>query len=227
MTKNAERAAANGAEPPTSQFPTYLLERFRAWRATKYQADRSWYAQLSDNGQRPRAMIIACCDSRVDVQALLGAEPGELFMVRNVANLCPPFAPDHEHHGTSAAIEYAVTALKVAHIVVLGHAQCGGVAAYHDRADAIAAGKGSTSFVDRWMDILRPAYQRLEAGERAERVRALEQEGVKTSLRNLAGFPFVRDAIDSGRLTLHGGWFDISEGQLHVLEPETGLFQPV
>ena len=207
-------------------FPTYLLERFRAWRATRFERDRSWYAQLADRGQSPRAMIIACCDSRVDVQALLGAEPGELFMVRNVANLVPPFAPDHEHHGTSAAIEYAVTALKVAHIVVLGHAHCGGVAAYHDKREN-GGGPGGSTFVDRWMDILAPAYERmadLEA-ERPVRLCKLEQEGVLASLRNLEGFPFVKEALDAGRLTLHGGWFDISTGMLHVFNPETQAFE--
>lgn len=219
------------------RFPNYLIDRFRAWKATRYDADRAWYARLADRGQNPRAMIIACCDSRIDVQALLGAEPGELFMVRNIANLTPPYAPDHMHHGTSAAIEYAVKVLGVAHIVVLGHAQCGGVAAYFDKraegkSTALGEGEGDgdgATFVDRWLDILAPAYERVQAmeGDRKTRIEALEKEAVLASISNLESFPFVRDAVESGRLTLHGGWFDITSGMLHVFDEEEGVFSPV
>lgn len=213
--------------------PEYIVRRVHGWQATTFAESRSWYKRLADEGQQPRAMIIACCDSRIDVQALLGAEPGELFMVRNIANLTPPYAPDHMHHGTSAAIEYAVKVLGVAHIVVLGHAQCGGVAAYFDKraegkSTALGEGEGAT-FVDRWLDILAPAYERVQAmeGDRKTRIEALEKEAVLASIRNLEGFPFVRDAVESGRLTLHGGWFDITSGMLHVFDEEEGVFSPV
>lgn len=223
-------------ETPTSPVPSYMAERFQAWRATRYASDRAWYAQLAEAGQHPRAMVIACCDSRVDVHGLLGAQPGDIFMVRNVANLCPPYEPDHEHHGTSAAIEFAVTSLKVAHILVLGHAHCGGVAAFMDRRDG--AQKGESNFIDRWMDILEPGYQRLqshtefdaekdEAARRKGRLRVLEQEAVLCSLRNLHGFPFVRDAVKAGKLTLHGAWFDIAEGALYGFDPATQRFAPL
>lgn len=212
------------------KLPNYLVDRFRSWRATRFASDRAWYAQLMDYGQRPRAMVIACCDSRVDVHGILGAEPGELFMVRNVANLCPPYAPDHEHHGTSAAIEFAVNHLKVAHIVVMGHAHCGGVASYLERRDHPESEEGDSPFIDRWMDLLAPAYERLSAAggeDAAARQKALEQEGVLCSLRNLLGFPFVDKAVEAGRLTLHGVWLDIAEGDLHAYDPEAGAFTPL
>ena len=217
-------------DPGVGQLPKYLAERFRAWKATRFAEDKAWYAQLAEKGQRPRAMIISCCDSRVDVQTMLGAEPGEIFHVRNVANLCPPYERDHAHHGTSAAIEFAVTGLEVSHIIVIGHAHCGGVKAYLERRDAGEDAEGDKTFIDRWTDILAPAYERLPkaaSGDEAvkkDRLRSLEQEGVLSSLRNLMGFPFVKEAVEAGRLSLHGAWFDIGEGALHSYDPETGSF---
>lgn len=244
MAKDADGLGAQVKAPtPAERLPDYLADRFHAWRSTRYAGDRAWYAQLAAGGQHPRAMVVACCDSRVDVPGLLGAQPGDLFMVRNVANLCPPYAPDHEHHGTSAAIEYAVTALKVAHVIVLGHANCGGVAAYLDRRDGelsgpakSAAGSGASRFIDRWMEILAPGYERLNgagagaanaAEKRRQRLRALEHEAVLCSIRNLLSFPFVQSAVDEGRLTLHGAWFDIADGALYSYDPARDMFTAV
>jgi carbonic anhydrase len=174
-------------------------------------------------------MVIQCCDSRVNVAEIFGAEPGDLFIVRNIANLVPPYGPDHNHHGTSAAVEYAATVLIVAHIVVVGDSMCGGVQACHD----MCAGKApeleaSSSFIGRWMDILRPGYDRVVArvaGEAAQKAE-LEREAVLVSLRNLETFPFVAEAQRAGVLTLHATWFDIGTGELHAWEAETG-FAPV
>lgn len=211
--------------------PNYLCERFRAWKATKFEDLRAWYARLMSEGQRPRTMLISCCDSRMDTVAMFGAEPGDLFVVRNVANLIPPYAPDQDHHGTSAAVEYAVTALKVAHIVVVGHSSCGGVAACHDMCSGAAPELDeASSFIGRWMDILRPGYERI-SGEpcetREDALRALEHEAVRTSLRNLVTFPFVKQAVDDGLLTIHGVWIDISAGTMHGLEPDSGEFSAI
>ncbi len=211
--------------------PGYLVDRYSGWKALKFDKDSAWYARLAEDGQRPRAMLLSCCDSRVDAVAMFGAEPGDLFVVRNVANLVPPYTPDHEHHGTSAAIEYAVSALKVAHIVVMGHSNCGGVQACHDMCagDAPELDKAS-SFVGRWMDILRPTYEAHAEKlpkDRAPRLRAFEKQAVLTSLDNLASFPFVEEAMKRGVLTLHGAWIDIAAGRLHVYDSKLGGFAPV
>lgn len=215
-------------QPPLQPLPGYLVERYRAWHNLRFSQNRAWHARLAAEGQRPRAMMISCCDSRINILEIFGAEPGDLFVVRNVANLVPPYSPDHQHHGTSAAVEYAVNALKVAHIVVVGHSNCGGVQACHDMCAGHAPElEEASSFIGRWMDILRPGYERVAASvaDPAERKAALEREAVLVSLRNLATFPFVRQAVDAGVLTLHGAFVDIATGALMV-RGESG-FAPV
>jgi carbonic anhydrase len=203
--------------PATSPLPGYLVDRYRAWHGRGFADNRAWYARLAQIGQRPRTMLVSCCDSRVNIVEMFGAEPGDLFVVRNVAGLVPPWSPDHRHHGTSAAVEYAVEVLKVAHIVVVGHSNCGGVHACHDMCAGLAPElEQATSFVGRWMDILRPGYERVAArvAEPDARKAALEEEAVLTSLRNLGSFPFVTDAVAAGLLTLHGAFVEIGTGAL-------------
>ncbi len=207
--------------------PSYLVKRFSGWKATTYAENRAWFKRLSE-GQHPRAMIISCCDSRVHVTSLFGADQGEFFLHRNIANLVPPYQPDGQQHGTSAAVEYAVTALKVAHVIVMGHSSCGGVQGCLD----MCAGRApqleeKTSFVGRWMDILRPGYERVKDIPAEQQPRALEKEGVIVSLENLMTFPFVADAVKSGELSLHGLWHDIGEGAVEGFDPESGTFQPI
>jgi len=199
--------------------PTYLVQRYHGWKATTFEDNHSWYRRLASEGQRPRAMVISCCDSRVHVTAIFGAEQGEFFIHRNVANLVPAYLPDGEPHGTSAAVEYAVTALKVAHIIVLGHSNCGGVKACHDMCTGHAPElEKSSSFVGRWMDILRPGFERIKDIEGAEdQVASLEREAVMISIENLITFPFVKEAVNKNDLTLHGLWTDIAEGTLNNL----------
>jgi carbonic anhydrase len=213
-----------------STLPTYLSERYQTWRSRRYAENATWYARLARDGQRPRAMIVSCCDSRLDSVAMFGAEPGDLFVVRNVANLIPPYNPDHSHHGTSAAIEYAVRNLRVAHIVIVGHSNCGGVEACHQMCSGNAPELAATgSFVGRWMDILRPAYERTAnaSGTLEERLEALEKDAVRHSLDNLAGFPFVSEAVRGGLLSLHGAWVDIGAGKLFSLDPQDDRFVEV
>ncbi len=205
--------------------PAYLIQRYHGWKATTYQGNKAWYRRLAESGQHPRAMVISCCDSRVHVTSIFGADEGEFFIHRNIANLVPPYNPDGEYHGTSAAVEYAVTALKVAHIVVLGHSSCGGVKGCHD----MCAGNApelelKSSFVGRWMDILRPGYERVLPLPAAEQTRALEKQAVLVSLENLMTFPFVRDAVESEFLTLHGLWNDTGEGGLEQFDPALNAF---
>jgi carbonic anhydrase len=207
--------------------PSYLVQRFHGWRATAYQENKAWYRRLAASGQHPRAMVVSCCDSRVHVTSIFGADEGEFFIHRNVANLVPPYNPDGERHGTSAAVEYAVTSLGVAHIVVLGHSNCGGVKGCHDMCSGAAPQlEEKTSFVGRWMDILRPGYDRV-AGLAAElQVPALEKQAVLVSLENLMTFPFVASAVADDRLTLHGLWNNTGEGALEHYDPARG-FMPV
>ncbi|MEM8792884.1 MAG: carbonic anhydrase [Pseudomonadota bacterium] len=216
-------------DAPISPIPKYLIREYESWQQGSFAENRLWYARLADKGQSPRAMLISCCDSRIDVVGMFGAEPGDLFVVRNVANLVPPYHPDHQHHGTSAAVEYAVNALGVAHIIVVGHSNCGGVKACHDMCTGEAPELEETSsFIGRWMDILREPCTRIlaDGSNTADLPRRLEQEAVLTSIRNLQTFPFVREAVAAGKLSLHGGWIDIATGTLHAAD-ERGHFKPV
>ncbi|PRX37314.1 carbonic anhydrase [Meinhardsimonia xiamenensis] len=214
---------------PVRPLPAYLVQRYHGWKATTFAENRAWYKRLAEEGQRPRAMVITCCDSRVHATSIFGADQGEFFIHRNIANLVPPYAPDGDHHGTSAAVEYAVTALKVAHVIVMGHSRCGGVQGCHDMCSGNAPElEKATSFVGRWMDILRPGYERVAGREGVEdALTELEHEAVRVSLENLMSFPFVAQAVEAGDLTLHGAWHEIGSGELHVLDAETGCFVPV
>ena len=206
--------------------PGFLIQRFHGWRATTWHENKAWYRRLAQGGQHPRTMVISCCDSRVHVTSIFGADEGEFFIHRNIANLVPPFNPDGEYHGTSAAVEYAVTTLRVAHIVVLGHANCGGVRGCHDMCKGHAPElEAETSFVGRWMEMLRPSYLDVaDIADEGDRVRALEKAAVVMSLRNLSTFPFVTEAISAEELTLHGLWTSMGEGSLEAYDPATGGF---
>ncbi len=207
--------------------PAYLVSRYRDWKTGLFLEKQDKHARLATEGQSPKVMVISCCDSRVHVTSIFGAETGEFFIHRNVANLVPPFADDNAHHGTSAAIEFAVTALKVEHLVVLGHSQCGGVRHCHDscHGDLPPHPKG---FVDRWMDILRPGYERVKHIEDdAERITALEHISVIVAIENLLEFPFIQEAISSGQLSLHGLWHSIGDGVLMAYDAPSASFKPV
>ena len=209
--------------------PTYLSQRYLGWKATKYQENKAWFHHLADMGQHPRAMVISCCDSRVHVTAIFGSDTGEFFIHRNIANLVPPYQPNGDHHGTSAAVEYAVTTLKVAHIIVLGHSNCGGISSCYDMCSGAAPELEKTSsFVGRWMDILRPGYERVKTlGTREKQIVALEREGVIISLENLMSFPFVQKAVTAETMSLHGLWNNIGEGTLFFYDPKATDWNPV
>ncbi len=208
--------------------PAYLVKRYQGWKATTYTENKGWYRKLADEGQHPRAMVISCCDSRVHVTSIFGADQGEFFIHRNIANLVPPYNPDGEYHGTSAAVEYAVNALKVAHLIVLGHSGCGGVEGCYNMCSGEAPElEKSTSFIGRWMEILRPGFDQLPKGDADTRKRALEKTSVVISLQNLMSFPFVKEAVENDMLSLHGLWNDIGEGGLEVYDPEDSHFKSV
>ncbi len=209
--------------------PAYLVQRYQGWKATNYSENRAWFKRLASEGQHPRAMVISCCDSRVHVTSIFGADQGEFFIHRNIAALVPPYSPDGMHHGTSAAIEYAVTALKVAHVLVLGHSSCGGVQGCVNMCSGKAPElEEKSSFVGRWLDILRPGYEKVaNIPDPADQARALEKQAVLVSIENLMTFPFVREAVEDGNLTLHGLWNEIGEGELECYSPDAGHFVPL
>lgn len=202
-----------------------FIEGFRHFRETYYAENRALFDALAQGGQSPKAMVVSCCDSRVDPALIFGAEPGEMFVLRNVANLVPPYSPDGSYHGTSAALEFAVRTLRVEHIVVLGHARCGGVRALLDAATGEAG-----DFLGSWMEIARKARDDALAaaqGQPREAVqRACEHATVAVSLANLRTFPWICEAVDAGRLTLHGWYFDLESGELSRLG-EGGEFRSV
>lgn len=198
-----------------------LIAGYRRFRDKTWPQQRARFEALAILGQRPRTMVIACSDSRVDPQMIFSAAPGELFVVRNVANLVPPYAPDAAYHGTSAAVEFGVRVLGVARIVVMGHALCGGIRALLEGAPPEAP-----DFVAGWIGIARRARDvalRCDAPE--ARQEAAEHEAVRISLTNLGTFPWVAEAVAAGRLTLHGAHFGVATGRL-VLVPAEGLAVP-
>ncbi|MBR2655396.1 carbonic anhydrase [Yoonia sp.] len=206
--------------------PAYLVERYALWKSTTFETNRLTYHDLATHGQHPRIMVVSCCDSRLQVTSIFAADVGELFIHRNIANLIPQYEPDGRHHGTSAAVEYAVKSLKVAHIVVLGHSGCGGVEGCYNMCSGCAPELDEqTSFVGRWLDIMRPGFDTLPPGDDASRKRALEKSSILISLENLMTFPFVRSAVVDGSLSLHGLWKNIGEGSLESYNPATDLFE--
>ncbi|WP_166037635.1 carbonic anhydrase [Sphingosinicella sp. YJ22] len=206
---------------------TDLIDGYRRFRNRDWGAERERWAELAE-GQSPKVMVIACSDSRVDPSQIFDARPGEMFVVRNVANLVPPYEPDHAYHGVSAALEFAVTQLQVEELVVMGHGFCGGcAAALTGQFDGKGAGAGQ--FISHWVDMLDEARERVrrkfpDLGPEA--FRTMEYEGVRISLRNLMCFPWVRERVEAGSLRLHGAYFAIADGVLHVLDTESGQFKP-
>ena len=204
-----------------------LIAGYRRFRNDGWAHQRERWAELAE-GQNPKVMVIACSDSRVDPSMVFDAGPGEMFVMRNVANLVPPFELGGLRHGVSAAVEFAVTQLGVPEIVVLGHGQCGGISASLSRRfDDKPPGEGG--FISRWMQLLDEARDRIEAeyGHGPAAVRALELEAVKVSLANLRTFPCIPPREAAGTLKLHGAYFAIGEGVLHQLDEASGVFSPV
>ena len=207
--------------------PPDLLSGYKRFRGTRYREEALRYSELAD-GQSPQTLVIACADSRVDPATNFGAAPGELFVVRNVANLVPPCSTTtSDLHGTSAALEFAVCQLGVRDIVVMGHGDCGGVAASLATADNQSVGQ----FLGPWVDLLSDSRDKIlgdkSLADQSARQTALEHEGICLSLENLMSFPFVADAARANRLALHGVWFAIGSGILHWFNGENGRFESI
>jgi carbonic anhydrase len=202
--------------------PQRLTEGYRAFRKTRLPYEQSRFQELADQGQSPETMVIGCCDSRVSPEVIFDARPGELFVVRNVANLVPPYAPDGTYHGVSAALEFAVQALKVKHIVVLGHAQCGGIRAFAESTAPLSPG----DFIGKWMELLGPAARSIDRGD-PDFLTRLEQASIIRGAENLLTFPYVRSAVERGDLRIHAAYFGVATGTLFARDPSTGHFDAV
>jgi carbonic anhydrase len=205
-------------------FPQRLTEGYRAFLDERFPREKNRFEALAEKGQSPEVMVIGCCDSRVSPEVIFDASPGELFVVRNVANLVPPFETGGDYHGTSAALEFAVQALRVKHIVVLGHARCGGIRAFADDKAPLSPG----DFIGGWMNLIAPAAERI--GPRADTdfsdyLARLELAAIENSLNNLMTFPCVRILVERGKLQLHGAFFGVASGVLMVRDPETGEYK--
>jgi carbonic anhydrase len=205
-------------------FPQHLLDGYRTFTSQRLPTEQSRYRDLSVRGQSPEVMVIGCCDSRVSPEVIFDAGPGELFVMRNIANLVPTYQPDSAAHGVSAALEYAVSVLKVKHIVVLGHAQCGGIRAFIDKIEPLSPG----DFIGKWMAMfIKPGEvveQRAHETMQDFTVR-IEKAAVFRSLENLVTFPFVRTRVERGELQLHGAYFGVAEGTLFVLDKAAKEFR--
>jgi len=207
-------------------FPKTLLDGYRTFRTQRLPTEQTRYRELSERGQSPEVMVIGCCDSRVSPEVIFDAKPGELFVMRNIANLVPIYQPDDRAHGVSAALEYAVQVLRVKHIVVLGHAQCGGIRAFIDKIEPLSPG----DFIGKWMAMF------IKPGELVEQrahesmqdfVTRVEKAAVFRSLENLMTFPCVEVLVSRGKLELHGAYFGVAEGSLFVLDKATKEFKSV
>ena len=212
-------------------FPPHLVEGYKVFLGGRFLSEQARFRNLALNGQRPTTMVIGCCDSRVAPEAIFDAGPGELFVLRNVAALVPPYEPDDHFHGASAALEYAIMALEVQNIVVLGHGQCGGVRAYAQIVDNPETPRLSQSdFIGDWIKMLAPAVERLGRApdpEDRDYLQALEFETIKQTLIHLRSFPMVQILERRGYLHLHGAFFSVIDGRLLALDETSGRFLPI
>lgn len=211
-------------------FPSRLIEGYAQFRDGRLREERQRYEELAQHGQRPTVMVVSCCDSRAAPETVFNSAPGELFVVRNIANLVPPYNPDGELHGTSAALEYAVQVLKIQHIVVMGHGRCGGVGAFREHLEGVSKEPLSPGdFIGKWMSLLMPAANDVRCGtsaEATERQKALEEAAIRSSIANLKTFPCVNTLLERNQIRLHGAWFDIASGELWLMDEVIGSFAP-
>jgi carbonic anhydrase len=206
------------------RFPEQLLKGYANFMSGRYSREEQRYRELAREGQSPTALVIACSDSRSAPETIFDVGPGELFVIRNIANLVPPYQPDANLHGTSSALEFAIRQLEVPHVIIMGHGRCGGIhAALNPKSAAVA----QWDFLGNWLQLLAPVaaevggYATMTEGEKRT---ALERISIRHSIANLRTFPFVKAAEDAGRLALHGAWFDISSGELWVMDVDSGDF---
>ena len=207
-------------------FPSRLIDGYHSFVETRLPLERSRYEKLAQAGQRPEVMVICCCDSRVSPEVIFDAHPGELFVVRNVANLVPPYSPTGLMHGVSAALEFAVQGLRVKYIVVMGHSHCGGIRAFVEHRDRPDPG----DFIDNWTSLIAPAAKSVGEGaglSPSDYLARIERASVVVTLNNLRSFPWIASRADDGQLQLLGAYFDVGSGALEVYDPDAAVFAPI
>ena len=204
--------------------PEFLVNRYKKWQSSNYLNNANVFKKLASLGQNPSSMVISCCDSRVHATSIFGADAGEFFIHRNIANLVPPYFPDGENHATSAAIEYATKNLKIQHLIILGHRDCGGIKSGHMLHSKNL--NPEYEFLNKWLSILFPAYNNI-AKDVPENIQLekLEEESIKISINNLFSFPFIKKAVEDKKLSIHGLIHDIGSGELKFLNPLTEEFE--
>jgi carbonic anhydrase len=207
---------------------TRLIKGFESFRSQHFEEDPDLMRSLATEGQRPEVMVVACSDSRVDPAILTCARPGDLFIVRNVAAIVPAYDPRRSPQGTSSAVEFGVRGLEVEHIVVIGHAQCGGMRLLAEEAGREDTQAPRFEFLGDWVRIAKPGLERVQASAipAEEHARALEQAGILTSLHNLLTFPWIRERVEAGRLALHGWYYDLASGRMLALDAASARFVP-
>ena len=207
-----------------SPLPKFLIDRYKNWKSNIYLENSEKLRKLASFGQKPSTMVISCCDSRIHPTSIFRADEGEFFIHRNIANLVPPYSPDEENHGTSAAIEYAIKELKIKHLIILGHKDCGGIKYGHHMHSNSA--NPNYEFINKWVSIILPAFNKIQKDVSGQKqINQLEEESIKISIKNLFNFPFVKKAIEDNSLLIHGLIHDIGLGNLKFLNPVTEDFE--
>ena len=210
----------NKISPP----PNFLIDRYKKWKSSEYLKNEVKFRKLASSGQSPSTIVISCCDSRIHATSIFGAEEGEFFVHRNIANIVPPYSLDGINYGTSAAIEYAIKELKVNHLIILGHNDCGGIKYGHKLHSDSA--NSNYEFINKWLSILLPAYKKIQKNvSEQEQINQFEQESIKFSINNLFSYPFIKKAVDENNLSIHGFIHDIGSGNLKFLNPVTDDFE--
>lgn len=204
----------------------FLIDGYRVFRENYFNKDNMLYGQLARNGQNPKILMIACSDSRVDPAIVTHTQPGDLFVVRNVANLVPPYEEDNTYyHGTSAALEFGICGLGVRHVIICGHSQCGGIQALLKNSNQEIS---QNSFIQKWMQLAKPAYdfvqEKCQHAPLEEQIEICSQQSVIHSLHHLKSFPWVQKKMQEKNLFLHGWYFDLSEGTIQMFDEEKAVF---
>ena len=210
----------NKISPP----PKFLIDKYKKWKSSEYVKNETKLRNLASFGQSPSTMVISCCDSRVHATSIFGADEGEFFIHRNIANLVPPYSLDGENHATSSAIEYAINELKVKHLIILGHKDCGGIKYGHKLHSDSA--NPNYEFINNWASIILPAFNKIKKDVSVKKqLNQLEEESIKVSIYNLFNFPFVKKTIEDNNLSIHGLIHDIGSGNLQYLNSVTKNFE--